>query len=149
MVTSSVLTPDAKKEARAKIKVEMAGHISSLFLLKAERRQKAREIKDLSDAMAKLDREIAKAETRIELSKRSYETMSNAETKPVTYSKNGKRLGRPPFTEEQKAARKAARAATGEPAAPVTVPADLQPLIKAEDALSGDTPINSVKEAVS
>ena len=128
---TSILTPDAKKAALAEVRQRAEGYKVDIAEIKTSLKGLAKEAKSVQDQIVSGERALAKFQAAYELAERKYEEIKATEVTPPKVSKNGKPLGRPRLTEEEKAARKAAKSAAGV-ADPVVVPPDLVPLIPNE-----------------
>lgn len=139
MPNSTILTPEAKKAALAEKRNVIEGHKEAVGEAKKSHKEATEDLARVQDAIDSHSRTIEKLNDKIAKLEAEYEELKAAEVVPPRVSKNGKPLGRPRLTAEEKERRRAERAAatsaSGE-AGQVAVPADLRPLIPSEPSVA-------------
>jgi septal ring factor EnvC (AmiA/AmiB activator) len=119
MPQSSILTPTVKAKVLAEKREEL--------------RALRRTVKENQKARDKLGKEINRLLERMEKIMSQNEEIKATEAKTPRVSKNGKTLGRPRLSDEEKERRRLARKAARSATTSVAVPTDLQPLIPNTD----------------
>jgi hypothetical protein len=138
MPSSTILTPDAKKKGLKEINNKIVDVLVTIKAAKEDIKPLAKDVVEKGKLITKLNKDIEKLAVILNKLAEARDALKATEVTPPKVSKNGKPLGRPRLTAEEKERRRVARE-TGivEPAV-VAVPPDLQPLIPNETAQEGE-----------